>query len=175
MDTQGRQQSNALSFHRDTRLSPPSITGHNVGVPQQSLPALLHQTPAPPVHLLGEDWVAEPSQAQPSRRVMQAAAGRDISTGWPLGKLGLHKCHRQDRHQPPPRCHPSSLSSTSRPRPRGPSGQTGGGEHEMTTSCHRRQALRGRHQGRGGFQPLARNGMLRGGGSRRKADVERRS
>jgi len=59
------------------------------------------------------------------------------------------------------------------PRPRGPSCQTGGGERKMTTSCRRCRAPGGRHGDWGGFQPPARNGLLRGGGSRHKAAVER--
>lgn len=55
--------------------------------------------PDPPGHLPGEGWVAEPSQAQPSRRVTQAAAEagdsprRDISAERPLCQPGLHKWH----------------------------------------------------------------------------------
>lgn len=89
-------------------------------VPQDMMgvPVLPHHPLDPPRHLPGETWTAEPRQAQPSRRVTQAAAkpgdgtGRDISAGWPLHKLGLQEHYRQgwplrasprqDRRQPRP-------------------------------------------------------------------------
>lgn len=76
--------------------------------------------PDPPRHLPEAGWVAEPSQAQPSRRVTQAAAeepgdstSQDISAEWPLCQPGLHKWHRAgDTEGQPP-----FVSTTSRRHP----------------------------------------------------------
>lgn len=123
VDMQARQQNSALSFHHDTQL-PPSQDMMSGCPSEASLP---HHPPDPPRHLLGENWVAETSQTQPSRMVTQAAAelgegtSRDISSRWPLHKLGLHKSHRaspqQNRHQRSLRWNSTSFSSTSRLRP----------------------------------------------------------
>lgn len=158
MDTQGRQQSSALSFHYDTQLPPPSIPGHNSWVSQRGLPDLPHHPPDPPRHALGENWMAEPSQVQLSRRVMQRQQ---------LGHLCRVASAQAGSAQMPqaglvPPCvtvagqalAPSLLAPflfllpivpASCPCPRGASSQTGGGEHKMTTSCHHHRAPGGRH------------------------------
>lgn len=91
---------------QDPKLSPchPAITSkcHRMGcwgVPVRC-PCPSPSAPDPPRHSPEEGCAAEPSQAQLSRRVTQAAAEagdstrQDISAEWPLCQPGLHQWHR---------------------------------------------------------------------------------
>lgn len=149
MSTQGRQQSSALSFHRDTQLCPPNITGHDVGVSQRSLPALLHHPPDPTNELT---WGQLGGRAEPGTAEQEGNTGssRTWRKHWPghlggvasaqigsaqMSQAGLVPLCVTTAGQSPA---PSPLEpflfllyvmSTSCPRSCGLSSQTAGGEH----------------------------------------------